>query len=218
MLNIYGFPLSSPTNKVRYVANYLEIPYKFHLINLAQGEHLKPEFLKINPYGRIPCIENDSFRLAESNAIIRYLSDMQQSALYPVELKARAIVDQWIDYGSQHVLLAAARIMFNTYFYKFAKVQQDERAIQDGIKYLGQYLPVVNNQLSQHAYITGETITLADFVLIAALDVAELIHLDLAIYPHISEWRTKLMHEPFYQKTHESYTVTFQKIVNAEIA
>src|SRR5580700_2339553 len=113
MLHIYGSPLSSPTNKVRYVANYLHLDNEFHIINVSAGENSKPEFLKINPCGKIPAIDDDGFMLAESNAIIRYLADKQQSAIYPRDLQNRALVDQWMDYASQHIAIATSKIMYN---------------------------------------------------------------------------------------------------------
>lgn len=205
MLKIYGTPVSSPTNKVRYTANYLDIPFEFHPINLAAGDQKKPEFLKLNSIGKVPAIDDDGFHLAESNAIIRYLANKSKSSLYPEDLQQRAIVDQWIDYSSQHVMLALGRIMFNTYFYKFAGAEKDERSIQDGRKFIGQCLPVLEQQLTQHKYIAGDVITLADLSLLAGLDASEMAHVDLSSYPHTSTWRKKLMEKSFYQKCHENY-------------
>ena len=75
MLNIYGSPLSSPTNKVRYVANFLGLNTEFHPVNLGAGEQRSPEYLKINPLAKVPAIEDEGFTLAESNAIIRYMAN-----------------------------------------------------------------------------------------------------------------------------------------------
>ncbi len=213
MLQIYGTPLSSPTNKVRYVANYLGIPYDFHRVNLAAGEQRKPEFMKINPLGKIPAIQDEGFTLAESNAIIRYLATKNNSNLYPTDLQQRALVDQWIDYSSQHVTTALGRIMFNTYFYKLTGGTVDERSLEDGRKFINQYLPVLEQQLTQNTFIAGKTLTLADFVLISALDVTELCQVDLSSYAHIVAWRKKMMAEKCYQSLHESYTVTFKTIM-----
>ena len=213
MLHIYGTPLSSPTNKVRYTANYLNIPFEFHLINLATGEHRSPTYLQINPYGRVPAINDDGFKLAESNAIIRYLADKNQSPIYPKELKQRAVVDQWIDFASVHVMLALSRIMFNTYFYKFANTPIDERSLQDGKKFIAQYLPIIENQLARYPYISGELFSLADIVLLSALDTAELSKIDLHPFSSMSTWRKKLMQENFYTECHDSYTVSFNKIL-----
>lgn len=215
MLHLYGSALSSPTNKVRYVANYLNIPFEFHSMNLASGEHRTPEFLKINPYGKIPAINDNGFCLAESNAIIRYLADKQSSSLYPQNLEERAIVDQWIDFSSQHILVNFSKIMFNTYFYKLAGKTPDERSLQEGRQFLDQYLPLVEKQLSSHPFIAGNAITLADLVLIASLDVSELSQVNLSTYPHITAWRKKLMAEAFYKNCHESYTTVFNKILSS---
>ena len=79
MLKIYGADLSGPANKVRFVANYLGLKYDYVVVKLREGEHQKPEFLKINPIGKIPAIEDDGFTLFESNAICRYLADKNNS-------------------------------------------------------------------------------------------------------------------------------------------
>lgn len=216
MLKIYGLPVSSPTNKVRYVANYLNIPHEFNIISLSRGEHKKPEYLKINPLGRIPAIDDEGFRLAESNAICRYLADKQQSDLYPKDLKKRAVIDQWMDYASLHVLIALARIMFNTYFYKFVGIEKDERAIEDGRKFIAEYLPIIEQQLSQHKFIADDKMTLADIAMIASLDTCEMAQVNLTAYPHLVKWRTKLMSENFYQKCHANFAEAFNNLIAAK--
>jgi glutathione S-transferase len=213
MLHLYGSPFSSPTNKIRYVLQYLNIPYEFHSVNLAAGEHRTADFLKLNPYGKIPVMNDNGFMLSESNAIIRYLADKAQSPIYPKDLQQRALVDQWIDYASQHVMTALSRIMFNTYFYKMAGGTVDERSLEDGRKFIAQYLPIVEQRLAQSTYLAGSTLTLADFVMLASLDTCEMSHVELSPYTHLVSWRNNLMSEPFYQSCHISYTDTFKKIL-----
>ena len=214
MLQVYGSPLSSPVNKVRYVANYLNIPYESHNLNLGAGEHRTPEFLKINPLGKMPAINDNGFGLGESNAIIRYLAEKQPSDIYPQDLQQRALIDQWIEFSSHHVGLALGKIMYNTYFYKMAKVEKDTRSFEDGHKFIGQYLPIIEKQLSKHKYIVSDKFTLADIAMLAALDSCELCSLDLSAFPHIINWRTKLMQEPFYTTCHKSFTESFQQVLN----
>ena len=209
MLNIYGSPFSSPTNKIIYTANYLKLPTTFHHIELSTGEHRQPAFLEINPLGKIPAIEDDGFSLGESNAIIRYLALKHASELYPNDLKTRSVIDQWMDYAAQHVAMATSKIMWNTYFYQFAKTARDERSFEDGHRFIGLYLPVIENQLQDNAFIAGTKMTLADIAMLVALDTCELCELDLSTFPHITAWRKKLMNEKFYTDCHESYTATF---------
>lgn len=218
MLQIYGSPVSSPTNKVLYVANYLNIPYEFHALSLAAGDQQKSEFLKINPYGKVPAIDDEGFTLAESNAIVRYLAAKKQSPIYPQDLKERARIDQWMDYASLHVMTALSRIMYNTYFYKLRGEPKDERSLQDGRKFISAYLPVLEKQLSNSRYIASNTLSLADIVMLAALDVVEVTEVSLISYPHLSTWRKKLMQEAFYQKCHTSYQASFDNLMKKVFA
>lgn len=213
MLHIYGITLSSPANKVRFTANYLQIPYEFHELNMLEGEHRGPAYLKINPYGKVPAIDDNGFKLAESNAIIRYLANKQKSELYPQDLQQRAIVDQWLDFSAQHIATATAKIMFNMYFYKLLKAEKDDRSLQDGQTFINQYLPILEQQLTSNAYIAGKTFTLADISLLSALDVCEMAKVDLSAYPHITTWRKNLMSQSFYKDCHESYTTSFNKVL-----
>ncbi|MCW5589733.1 MAG: glutathione S-transferase family protein [Legionellales bacterium] len=215
MLIIYGNPLSSPTSKVRFVAHYLAIPYEFKIINLSAGEHLSEKFLAINPFGRVPAIIDDGFGLSESNAIIRYLADKKQSSLYPRDLQARAIVDQWLDYASQHIAVPTSKIMFNTYYYKFTSIPKDERSLQDGYQFLARNLPIVEQQLKKQTYLAGSTITLADLAMIAALDVCEMCEVDLTVYSALTTWRKNLMAESFYRQCHENYAAAFNQVLQS---
>ncbi len=213
MLNIYGNPLSSPANKVCYVANYLEVPYEYHRVNLGSGENKLPTFLKINAFGKIPAIEDDGFCLAESNAIIRYLANKTKSGIYPQDIKLRAEVDKWMDYSSLHVMMALGKIMFNTHFHKIRNLPVDERSLKDGFDFIASYLPAIEAQLTENRYLVDSTMTLADFAMLAALDTCEIAKVSLAPYPHLVAWREKLMAEKFYQSCHLSYAATFNKIM-----
>ncbi len=214
MLQIYGSPLSSPVNKVRYVANYLNIPYEYHNLDLSAGEQRTAEFLKINPLGKIPAINDNGFGLGESNAIIRYLAAKQPSDIYPQDLQQRALIDQWIEFASHHIALAIGKILYNTYFYKMAKVEKDTRSFEDGHKFIAQYLPLLEKQLTAHKYIMGDKFTLADIAILAALDSCELCSLDLTVFSHLNVWRTKLMQASFYTACHKSFTESFQQALD----
>lgn len=169
--------------------------------------------MSTRPLNKTPAIDDDGFVLAESGAIIRYLANKYNSPLYPKNLQERAMVDQWIDYASHHIAMAAAKIMYNTVFYKFANVSIDECSLQDGKLFLSQYLPVLEKQLTKNVYIAGNTLTLADIALLSALDVCEVIHYDLSEFAHLVTWRNHLMSQKFYTDCHESYTATFNAVM-----
>lgn len=211
MLTIYGSDLSSPANKVRFVANALGLHYEYKRVNLREGEQRKPEFLKLNPAGKVPVIDDDGFILFESNAIIRYLARKQKSALYPSDVQARAVVEQWLDFGSLHVGAALVKVTYNRLFAARLNITPDEKSIQEGLEFLNRFLPVVENQLSNNAYLAGKSLTLADFNLLAILDPTELSGIDLTPYSHIVKWRQNLRQQGFYTQCYKEYGESLQK-------
>lgn len=217
MLTLYSNPLSSPGNKIRFLLNYLAIPHELKIVNVATGEQRESDFLKINAYGKIPAIDDNGFKLAESNAILRYLAAKHSADLYPQNLEERAIVEQWLDFAANHIATATAKVMFNTYLYRLMGASKDERSLEDGISWLERYLPMLDQQLAKQAYIAGNHLSIADFSLLASLDVAELIEVNLDTYPHLKTWREKLMAQSFYQNCHSNYTASFKQAVGTAL-
>ena len=191
MLKIYGANLSSPANKIRMAANVLDLDYEYIQINIREGENRTKEYLALHPAGKVPAIDDDGFVLFESDAIIKYLAMSEASSLYPEDIKQRAIIDQWIDFVSIHVSGAMGRVVFNRVFASFAKVPVDERSLNDGIKFLRRFLPVIDQQFSKSKYLAGERFSLAD--------------IDLSPYENIVKWRNELKQKDFYMKCHASY-------------
>jgi glutathione S-transferase len=205
MLTIYGSDLSGPANKCRFVANYLKLPYEYHRINLMEGEQKKEWFLKVNPLGKVPAIKDDDFCLFESGAIIKYLCSKSPSSLYPEDAKQKAVVDQWIDFSTIHINVNISKLLYNRVFAPRRGWPVSAESIADGEKFLGQFLPEIEKQLSQHKNLACDLVTLADMTLLAALDPAEVAGLSLASYPKINQWRQGLMSQEFYTKVHKEY-------------
>lgn len=205
MLKIYGADLSSPANKVRFVANYLNLEYEYVFVKIQHGEHQTEEYKKLHPAGKIPSIDDNGFTLFESNAIIKYLARKQKSDLYPTDLRDQAIVDQWIDYVGYHINTAMGRVIFNRVFYRFAKVEQDQNSLADGLKFLDRFLPVVEKQLQNNKFLAGEKLSLADFCFLAALDPAEVAQIDLKPYAKILAFCKEYRQKDFYQKCYSEY-------------
>jgi len=205
MLTIYGADLSTPSCKVRFVANALGLAYEYKRVDLVKGENKSEAHLKLHPGGKVPVIEDDGFVLFESNAIVKYLAVKNESPFYPKGIRQRSIVDQWIDFVSHHVATAVSRVLFNRVFAPFLNVEVDERAISEGLSFLERFLPVVDEPLKERKYLAGGELTLADFNLLSALDPAEVAQVDLGGYLNILRWRRDLMGQDFYTKCHKSY-------------
>jgi len=205
MLKIYGSDLSAPSNKVRFTANALGLKYEYIRVNLREGEHKKPEFLKLNPVGKIPVIDDDGFVVFESNAIIKYLADKNNSPLYPRDLKTRATIDQWIEFCSHHVGLATSKVVYNRFFASRLKVAVDENSLKEGLAWVERFYAVVDQQIGQNDYLALNKFSLADINLLAILDPCEVASIDISKYKNISSWRSALRKKDFYIKCHKEF-------------
>jgi len=206
MLNVYGHFFSMPANKVRMCVSFLGLPHEYHHVDLQSGAQMEPDFIKINPMGRVPAIEDDGFTLSQSNAICKYLCDLSgPSSFYPEEIHEQAKINQWISFASQHVQQAMSRLFFNKVVAPMIGEDTDENSVKFGEAMLDRDLPHLEKALSEDDYILGKKITLADVAMICALEPAEMVSLDLEPYPGIRKWRETVMEREFYKRVHAHF-------------
>ncbi|MBN1870014.1 MAG: glutathione S-transferase family protein [Candidatus Omnitrophica bacterium] len=213
MLKIYGADLSGPANKVRMAAHALGIEYEYIRISIRKGANRTEEYLRLHPAGKIPVIDDDGFILFESDAIIKYLASKKGSPLYPADLKQRALIDQWMDFITIHVGGSMGKVVYNRVFASFAGAAVDENSLEEGLKFLRRFLPVIDNQLFKNAFVAGKQFSLADIGLLAAMDPAEAAGIDPAPYKRLSQWRKDLQQKEFYTRCHSSYEEALKKLM-----
>ncbi|MBP9855487.1 MAG: glutathione S-transferase family protein [Candidatus Omnitrophica bacterium] len=216
MIKLYGVGFSNNISKVRYCLNYLNLQYDIVQTNPMAGETKTPEYQSISPTGKIPAIDVDGFKLFESNTINRYLATINNSPIYPQDVKKRAIIDAWTDYTSIHVAHAMGRVLYNRSFAPAFGQKVDEESIRVGLEFLDKYFPILEKQLSQNPYIAGKEFSLADINLLAVLDPSELAKVSLEKYPAIKKWQAGLQAQPFYQKCYKNYTQFVQDALSAK--
>lgn len=205
MLTIYAMTMSPPALKVLYVANALGLEYEQKAVKLAEGEGQSPEYKAIHPAGKVPALVDGDFSLFESNAMAKYLARKAKSNLYPDDLQKQALVDQWVDFASQHVHNGISRVLWNKIMAPKFGFDVDESSMKCGYEFLEKYLPVVDAQLGRTKYVAGDEITIADYILLAHVDPLEAIEVDVNKYPNLARWREGLRTQDFYQKVHKFY-------------
>jgi glutathione S-transferase len=97
---------------VHVVLNAVGAEFKLQNVSLMNGEHKKPEFLKINPRGQVPVLVEGDKVLREGAAIITYLCDKYKSPLLPADGWARAEALQWLMYGNATLHVAYSKAAF----------------------------------------------------------------------------------------------------------
>lgn len=168
-MKLYFSPYSSNSRKVRLAAALLDVPLNLVEIDLARREQTEPEFLRINPMGRIPVLDDDGFVLVESSAIMIYLSDLSESSLYPKDVKSRAIANRWLFWSASHwEPTIGALVRENVVKAILGLGPPDADQVQRQEEVLRGLASVLDQHLSSREWICGPTITLPDLAVAAA--------------------------------------------------
>jgi len=180
-------------------AEAIGLDYQSVDVDLSRGEQRSDEYLAINPFGKVPAIDDDGFYLFESNAIMKYLCCKSNSRLYPQSCEGQAIVDQWCDFAGSLLGPAYGRVVFNRLLAPRTGAPVDERSLADGLRFIGRYLPVVDARLAAHDYLAGPSITIADLAVFATLEPSEACGIELSDHAALYKWRERLRAETFYR-------------------
>ncbi|MBL0121684.1 MAG: glutathione S-transferase family protein [Betaproteobacteria bacterium] len=198
-MKLYGNYWSNAARRVQMLCEEMGIPYTYETVALAEGKQYTPEYQNLNPNSKVPAIDDDGFLLWESQAIMRYLADKHKAhAWYPTDLKARAKVEQWLDWNQTRLGPEAGKIMFNTHF---AGDKRNVQSIEDGKKWLLKILPVMNSALDARSYLCGDQITLADLAAATNIAYLEACQYDFGPYPAIQRWFDSIKARPSFGKT-----------------
>lgn len=153
MIDLYTAPTPNG-HKISIALEELELPYQLHVLNLGEQEQKKPEFLSINPNGRIPAIidrENDDFAVFESGAILMYLAE-KTGKLLPEDAKRRSQVIQWLMFQMSGVgPMQGQAHVFLRYFSEHIPA-----AIQRYQKETRRLYEVLDKQLANRDYLVDE--------------------------------------------------------------
>ncbi len=104
-MRLYHHPMSSNARRAVMTVLHLGVDVDLVLVDLAKGEQRRPEYLRLNPNGKVPVLEDQGFVLSESHAIMQYLADRTLGqTLYPEAIQARADVNRWL-FWSAHLNL-----------------------------------------------------------------------------------------------------------------
>ncbi len=202
-LKLHVFPPSPRAFKVMALANHLGIDYQICFVDLGKGDQKRPEFLALNPNGKMPVLEEDGFTLWESNAILEYLASKKpQSGLLPEDARGRADVTRWLLWDMSHWDSTCGLFMFERMVKPlFMKAAPDPTEIAKGEQRFHQFAKVLDDHLKGRKYVCGDKLTIADFALAAPLNVAEVVQYPLAPYAEIKRWYASLAALPAWRRT-----------------
>ena len=209
-MKLYMHPVSMTSRPVRLFIAESGIPMDEEVVDLMTGAHLQPPYSDINPNSLVPMLEDDDLRLTESSAILKYLADKTGSPAYPKDLKARAKVNEMMDW-------------INTNFYRewgynlcypqiFPPYKRKSDEVQAGTLEWGKeqskrWLRVLNGHWlgPDKKYLCGDQITIADYFAAGIVSLGDVIRVDFSAYPNVKRWLDTMKKLPSWPKVNEAF-------------
>ena len=180
MLKLYG-GARSRASIIQWYLEELEVPYEFVLLDMQAGAHRQPEFLAINPMGKVPAIVDEDFKLWESGAILLYLAEKYgEITLSPEQ---RAELTQWV--------LFANATLGPGIFVEATRERETPRLLNP-----------LNQILEQQPFLLDEQFSVVDVAVGSILAyIPMMLKLDLSAYPAILNYIKRLSERPAFQKS-----------------
>jgi glutathione S-transferase len=193
MITLFGNLESGNVHKVQMLLHRLEIKYRRIDVAQPRGEPRRPEYLKLNPMGKVPAIMfEDGDILTESGAILFYFA--QGSKLWPGDRRVQAEVLRWMFFEqySHEPALAVMR-----YLIHFADgAEKNKERLEELRPRAVAALTTMDKQLKMWKFVAAETVTIADLALYPYTAWAQESGVDLDDYPAIRRWIHQIEAEP----------------------
>ncbi len=174
------------------VARYLQSPVEFVRVDLGKGEHRTPEYLALNPNGKVPTLVDGDFVLWEADAIMVHLAARCDSDLWPQDRRQIEVV-RWLSWNLQHFNPYTGTLYFEYIIRpRYGLGDPDKQAIEQATGNFRIFAAVLDAHLARHRWLAGETLTLADFSMASSLPFAEAAHIPLHEFSAIARWHEQL--------------------------
>jgi glutathione S-transferase len=190
-LRIYGIARTRAF-RVLWVAKELGLPYEHIPVEIGEAGARKPEYLAINPNGRLPAIDDEGFALWESLAITLYLAKKHSAGrLYPATLQGEAKAWQWSLWSVQEVDRGVN--IWSLHAVRLPAEERDGARREEALKVLAAPFKVLERALGS-GYLLGESFTIADLNVAAVISRA--IDMELAATPRLAAWLRRCLERP----------------------
>lgn len=186
-ITLYRHSLSGHCHRVQLAMSLLGLPHTLVDVDLLRGEHKEPAFLRLNPFGQVPVIDDGGTVVHDSNAILVYLASKYDPARrwLPTAPEAQAAVQVWLSAAAGPIAFgpAAARLVT-----VFGAALDSEGAIRRA----HQLLAVMQPLLGGRPFLTGDAPTIADIAGYSYIAAAPEGNVDLAPYPAVRAWLQRI--------------------------
>jgi len=195
MLRIWGRVSSINVRKVVWTAQELGLEFQRTDAGGQFGLVREPDYLRQNPNGLVPMIEDDGYVLWESNVIVRYLAARHApGTLYADDLPTRFLIEQWMDW-QQTTMNPAGRDAFLQWI-RTPAAQRDDARIAQSVAAMDPLLDLLDERLARQAFLAGERFTVADIPVACEIHRWYGLPQERAARPHLDRWFQTLLDRP----------------------
>ncbi len=185
MIKVYGVPASRAIRTL-WMLEELGLPYENVKTNFATGDTRKPEFLRLNPNGHIPVLQDGDLVLWESMAINLYLARKHDKGLWPKRVEDEGRAFQWSVWAMTELEEPVLTTLLHGVVYP--EGQRDAKKAEDAAERSKAPLEVLAGALADRQYLAGDAFTVADLNVAAVLIWAKMARLDLSAVPNVQDW------------------------------
>jgi glutathione S-transferase len=201
MIRFFGSPASS-AGRTHWLLEELQIPYEYTRINVREGQTRTPEFLAMNPSGKVPFLQDGDIKLFESVAINFYLAEKYGVSLWASALSERAQIYQWSLWAVATLQPVMLDIMYHSAL--LPKAERDPRVVERARADMPRYLQTLETSLKDKQYLVNDTFCVADINAGSVVNIAPAVGFSLDAYPTTKAWLQRLKGRPAYQKAASS--------------
>jgi glutathione S-transferase len=192
-LKLYYHPFSPNARRPRIVARLLGLAIEEQLVDLTTGANRKPEYLAINPNGKVPALVDGDFVLWESNAIDIYLCRTAgDTTLWPADPRGQADVARWMMWTHSLWSPPIGTVVFETLVKRFRGMEPDAARVAAAMPDIHMVAKVADDHLGQHRFLAGDHLTLADVSCAPNLAFQKAASLPLEGYANLQRWYAEL--------------------------
>ena len=195
-MKFYSNPYSPNSRKVHGVLAQTRLEFDEQIVDLRGGEQQNPDFLRVNPNGKVPVLVDDETVLWESNSIVCYLAGKADSDLWPKSAQRYGIM-RWMFWEANHWTSAIGTLIGQRIF---NRDNSDPAVIEQGLEDFHKWAAVLDSNLSLHKYVSGDALTVADFSVGVWLGYTEVCELPVAEFANIDNWHNGLREMPSWEK------------------
>lgn len=197
MITIYGSHKTS-AGRCYVMLEECGLNYKQIIPDMGKREHKAPDYLQINPNGKVPTLKDGNFVIWESISINRYLAEKYKPELLGSTVEERSLIDQWSVWSMTELQPPMVDLLIQTVFVPAER--RDQSIIDKAKSRIPDRLKILDHALANRSNIVSSQFTLADLNLASVAKIGLSLGYDYKEYPHLTKWLMTMTERASFRK------------------